>query len=420
MNFKPNPLLYGACEDFLSSFKLVVTMRDDVDHAILIDAVNTAMKRYPYFSVFPKKDGECLQLQFNQAPVPVFNDGRCVVLGTKESDGHLLAFGCEGRKIILHASHYIADGMGISPLLMSVLYQYVAKKYGTSGVNSNRILMPNDSVSDEEYAYPFPDASVLTEDLETQKKETKQFYSLDSSAFDDKGLYAYHLRIPQSAMMNVANPSDGSPVSFLSVMLFRALCSLDSELDKSVVAHVQHQYRSAIKAPFNRHSLVSYIPVELFPALKERRVELQNTIIRGQIILGSEPENDLCSVGRLVSVFEKNKCSTLAEKQIAMRQYIENSIRQKTFGISYVGKMDWCGLEQYVKDIHAYIGEKKTPNMLLIEVMTVGADFTINFMQSGKGTRYVDAFIEQIKDFNIPISLVGEERYTLCDTKIPQ
>ena len=36
-------------------------------------------------------------------------------------------------------------------------------------------------------------------------------------------------------MMDVANPSDGSPVSFLSVMLFRALCALDEEIDKSVI-----------------------------------------------------------------------------------------------------------------------------------------------------------------------------------------
>ena len=130
MNFTPNPLVYGAHEDFLSSFKIVITMRDNVDHAILVDVVNSAIKRYPYFCVFPDKNGESIQLQFNQAPVLVFEDGRCVVLGTKESNGHLLAFGCEGRKIILHASHYIADGMGISPLLMSVIYLYICENTG--------------------------------------------------------------------------------------------------------------------------------------------------------------------------------------------------------------------------------------------------------------------------------------------------
>jgi hypothetical protein len=82
--------------------------------------------------------------------------------------------------------------------------------------------------------------------------------------------------------------------------------------------------------------------------------------------------------------------------------------------------MDWCGLDRYIEDIHVYIGEKATPNMLLIEVMTIGEDFSINFMQGGRGRRYLDSFIEQLCGFGIPVRLVGEERYTLCDTKIPQ
>ena len=99
-----------------------------------------------------------------------------------------------------------------------------------------------------------------------------------------------------------------------------------------------------------------------------------------------------------------------------MARYAEKSILGKTLGISYVGKMDWCGLERYVDDLHAYIGEKNTKNMLLIEVMTVGEDFSLTFMQSGKGEKYLDAFVEELDSLHIPVRLVGEERYTLCNT----
>ena len=57
MKFKPNPLLYGAHEDFLSSFKLVITMRDEIDYDILLRAVNSAMTRYPSFCVSPQTNG---------------------------------------------------------------------------------------------------------------------------------------------------------------------------------------------------------------------------------------------------------------------------------------------------------------------------------------------------------------------------
>jgi hypothetical protein len=329
-----------------------------------------------------------------------------------------LAFGCDGRKIILHASHFIADGMGIAPLLLTVLYLYVSEKYSPEGSNAKRIPMPGDNISEGEYSYPFPDAPRLAECAGETDGAPKSVYSLDCEAFDTDGLYAYHLRIPQRAMMGVASPSDGSPVSFLSVMLFRALCALDSSFERSVVAHLQHQYRGAIDAPASRHSLVSYIPVELSPKIKDRRIEVQNTILRGQIIIDSDRENALCAVDRLVSAMPEGV--TLREKQSAMRCFVARSTQNKTFGISYVGKMDWCGLDRYIEDIHVYIGEKATPNMLLIEVMTIGEDFSINFMQGGRGRRYLDSFIEQLCGFGIPVRLVGEERYTLCDTKIPQ
>ena len=54
--------------------------------------------------------------------------------------------------------------------------------------------------------------------------------------------------------------------------------------------------------------------------------------------------------------------------------------------------------------------------MLLVEVMTVGEDFSLTFMQSGKGEKYLNAFVEEIRSLHIPVSVVGEERYSLCNT----
>lgn len=420
MNFRPNPLLYGATEDFFGSFKLVVTMRDVIDHELLSLSVANAMRRYPYFSVYPKKEGESIVLQQNDAPVPVFADSRCALLGSEESNGHLITFGCEDKRIFLNASHYIVDGMGVCPLLMTVLYLYSSLKYGDEGLNAAKILMPDGEISDKEYEYPFASLPLSEDECALPSVDAGDVYPLDGEHFDNGGLYAYHLRISSKEMMKMANSSDGSPVSFLSVLLYRALYELDNTIEKPIVAHVQHQYRAAINAPLNRHSLVSYIPVVLFPKLKDWHIERQNTVVRGQIIVGSEKSADIGAVNRLLSVFPNEEAMSLTEKEAAMRRYIEESTEGKTFGISYVGKMDWCGLDRYVEDIHAYIGERDTENMLLMEVMTIGDDFSVNFMQSGSGKRYLDAFMNQLEQLDIPVSLVGEERFTLCGTKIPQ
>ena len=276
--------------------------------------------------------------------------------------------------------------------------------------------MPDDVVSYGEYAYPFPKEATNADNSVLTFKAPDNVYKLDATAFDKNGLYAYHLHIPQNQMMAKASSSDGSPVSFISVLLYRALHRLDDGFNATVVAHVQHQYRAALRAPMSHHSLVNYIPVTLAPRLNGWDVERQNTVVRGQVILKGGPESDIASVNRLIEAFPGE--ATFVDKKNAMARYAENSIHGKTFGISYVGKMDWFGLERYVEDLHAYIGEKHTKNMLIIEVMTVKEDFSLTFMQSGKGEKYLNAFMEEMLALGIPVSLVGEERYSLSDTDL--
>lgn len=416
MKFKPNPLLYGANRDFLSTFRLAIRMKDAVDYDILSRSINKAMVRYPYFCVFPAREGENLMLRFNKRPLPIFPDDRTVTLGSNDTGGHLISFGCKDNTIFIDCSHYIADGIGIEPLMKSLLFLYVSERYGTEGLETKRIRMPDSPVCDEEHAYPFPDRVIEAEDIDIIPESPKEAYGLESEAFDKEGLYAYHLHIPQKEMMAKASTSDGSPVSFLSVLIYRALHRLDSNIDKPIVAHVQHQYRAALCVPISHHSLVNYISIDMPPRLSKWDIEKQNTVVRGQVILKGGYEADIAAVNRLIEAFPSE--ASFAEKKDLMARYAENSIRGKTFGISYVGKMDWCGLERYVEDLHAFIGEKHIKNMLLVEVMTVGEDFSLTLMQSGKGDRYLNAFIDEIRALGIPVKLVREGKYKLCDTDL--
>ena len=416
MKFKPNPLLYGANEDFLSTFRLAIRMKDTVDYDILSRSVEKAIVRYPYFCVFPEREDENIVLRYNNQPVPVFRDDRTVTLGSEESRGHLISFGCKNNTIFIDCSHYLVDGMGVSPLMMSLLYLYVSERYGVEELKAERIRMSDSPICDGEHIYPFPDRAINNEELRILPKEPDEVYDLDPAVFDEKGLYAYHLHIPQNEMMAKASSSDGSPVSFLSVLLYRALHRLDHNIDKPVVAHVQHQYRAVLRTPMSHHSLVNYISVAMAPRLNKWDVEKQNTVVRGQVILKGDKDSDIASINRLIEAFPNE--SSFDDKKGAMAHFAEKSVLGKTFGISYVGKMDWCGLEHYVEDLHAYIGEKHTKNMLLIEVMTVGEDFSLTFMQSGKGEKYLNAFMDEIRSLGISVNLVGEERYNLCNTNL--
>ena len=346
MNFRPNPLLYGANKDFFSAFRLAIRMSETVDYELLSRAVRSAITRYPYFCVSPERDGEMLVLRYNAHPVPVFPDDRTITLGSDESNGHLVSFGCKENTIFIDASHYIADGMGVDPLMKSVLFQYVSARYGAEGLEAERIRMPESPICEQEHAYPFPDSAMNSEEHSILPIVPAEAYALDADAFDQEGLYAYHLHIPQKAMMSKASSSDGSPISFLTVMLYRAFHQLDHSIDRPIVAHVQHQYRAMLRAPMSHHSLVSYIPVSLAPRLNQWDVERQNTVVRGQVILKGGIEADIASVNRLIEAFSSK--DTFAGKREAMAQYAEDSPVVST-------------IKNFREEYEAHIYEKRCP-----------------------------------------------------------
>ena len=45
-------------------------------------------------------------------------------------------------------------------------------------------------------------------------------------------------------------------------------------------------------------------------------------------------------------------------------------------------------------------------------------EHSLTFMQSGRGEKYLNAFIEEIHAFDIPVCIIGEERYTFCNTSL--
>ena len=42
----------------------------------------------------------------------------------------------------------------------------------------------------------------------------------------------------------------------------------------------------------------------------------------------------------------------------------------------------------------------------------------LTFMQSGKGDKYLNAFVDELRTLDIPVIIVGEERYSLCNTDL--
>ena len=113
-------LNWGKC----NVIRIRVRMRDLVGPDALRYAVDMTLKRYPYFCVELKHDGEYCFVS-NEKPVVITNSLKGVELNTAESNYHFVSFSWSDNWIIMDISHAITDGTGAYEVMRTFLYYYI-------------------------------------------------------------------------------------------------------------------------------------------------------------------------------------------------------------------------------------------------------------------------------------------------------
>ncbi len=75
-----------------NTFRQTLTLKDPIDGEIFRKAVDETMKRYPYFQVILEMEGGKPVFRSNPKRVPVLHTCERTVLGSAQTDGHLLCF----------------------------------------------------------------------------------------------------------------------------------------------------------------------------------------------------------------------------------------------------------------------------------------------------------------------------------------
>ena len=117
--------------------RLRVRMCDLVEAGSMRHAVEQTMKRYPYFCVELKKDGE-YYLAPNERPVVITNSMSGVKLNTAESNYHLISFSYLDNWIIMDISHAITDGTGAYEVIVLLCVREIWREAAEGGRSSCR------------------------------------------------------------------------------------------------------------------------------------------------------------------------------------------------------------------------------------------------------------------------------------------
>lgn len=419
MMYRVIPLIYAANEHFKNTIRFALEFYEEIDPEALHYAVKQVQKRYPYFSVKIEKEGESFILAENDLPFVITADEKPVCLNSAASNGHLLAFAWKERTIWVDISHFICDGNGLAPLVKTLAYYYVERRYGSDGIDPESIRLVTDKIEEAEYAYPFPEAPIPNDDAIPARKKTYDPFLFEDALFDGEGCYAYHLQVRQKDLMAYAKSNDGSPVSFISVMLYKALMNLYPETEKDIVFEIPHEYRKVLGRPLSHDCLARVFFVKLAARDRSKSVEMLNTSVRGQMVLGSDESADIESINGMLQLNAYMQTLPLEGKKQAMRGLVAGSLSENTFGVSYTGNISWGGMEKYIRDLHLYAGENDRSKSLGVELFTLGDHFCICVMQPGKYPVLVQSLIQSFAGCGIECRLMSEARFHLADYQIP-
>lgn len=418
MKYRVIPLIYAANEQFRNTIRFAVNFHEDILPDALAYAAGQVQKRYPYYSVKIEKEGEEFVLAENSEPFVISAGEKPVCLNSTESNLHLLAFAREARTVWIDISHFICDGNGLAPLVKTLVYYYVERRYGADGIDTGDIRLVTDPIPEEEYAYPFPDAPIPNENALSLPQRTCEPFLFADELFDSAGSYAYNLQVSQKALMKYAKSNDGSPASFVCVMLYQALMRLYPEMQKDIVFSVPHEYRKALGRPLSHDCLARVLTVKLAARDRDRSVEMLNTAVRGQIVLGSDASADIAAINGMVQLSAYMQSLPLEGKKQAMLGLIAGSLAKNTFGVSYTGNIHWGGMEKYIRDVHLYAGENRRQHTISVEMFTLGDSFSLCVMQPGRNPAFVQTLIRCFADCDIACRLMSEERFHLADYRI--
>lgn len=415
---KQNPnsyLLYEANKFITYNFRVKVVMKDNLNVTALEKAAQVAFKRFPYYSkeINILNNGE-IELKQNNRPLVVRADNKKHTrFGTAEVNYHLCSIDYYENVIYFNIHHGLCGGCGAMFWIKSTLWHYVKEAYGVT-LEKGNIKTADTPFAEGEEAYPDPASFTNEEPLGDVNLSTVYVPAVDytkqlllTPVRDTK---YYELELDTKDFMKYARSNDGSPNSILSALMFKAVCKVTSpKIAKAIRGNILCNYRADVGCPETYYDLVRLMPVFYPRDLENKDIEYLSTITRTMMYVQMQPEFSE------KTFIEALKCKEGVDAQngyMKKKLYaLSHSPYTKppfgTFLISYVGRDEWYGLENYVERIHSI-----TDGNLLIEVNALRDKFYLTFMELS-GRKFYDAFCDSMREENIHFKELGSHNRKL-------
>ena len=408
--------LYVTTKESPNEIRLRIRMRDLIDPEVFRHAVDTTMKRYPYFLVeLQRRNGEFYFAE-NHRPVVITNSLHGVELNSEDSNFHMIAFCWQDNWIILDVFHGMTDGAGAYEVMRTLLYYYCSERYNVE-LNDEGIRLVGDEISEEEWADPVANRTDLP--TPTRNEMPNALNPVAAAGLEeDRQQTAYSIAISESEFMRFTLDNDGSPGTMVALLLSRAIAKLFPEAEDVIRIALCVNQRKALGTPLAHQSLVGGVMLEYKDGMRDWPLGRQGTIYRGMVFAQTEEETVLAgaasNAGMVQMILSKESDAERLEVIAAINEMTKKLI---TATVSYVGKANYKEAEQYIRDFRSWTSSAS--NGLLVEIAAVNGRFVIDFLQKFSSPLYVNAFLKELEDNGIVYDLQDVQELDLPNIKLP-
>ena len=402
------PMLYMSSPEHSHTMGVEVDLKEDVDGRILNDVVEALRERYPYFYVRASIEGEDILAIPNSLPMVVRHGFYPIKFNSKESNCHLAAWKYEGKRMAFEINHALTDGAGVFPYVKAALYLYLKKKTGIT-FNPEGFHLPGEEIPESETGNPMEGLDIDNAKPPVFiKKPIADFYRPQGDAPFNP--YTYYLKLNESELMRYCKDYDGSPNSFLAVMIARSLRRIDPKIQSPIVVSIAVDNKAMLGCKPNYRMFVHIIDIDFQASRNLDDLLKACTVVRGQMMAQASYENSLYEMKKRKEnnvMFSKAPLAAKTEMAAKFAGSVHSSA-----GISYANSRSFGPLDPYIEAI--YVLAEPGGSDILCEVSCINQHFYLAIAQSFTSDRFIQQFIKEFSAIGLECELLRQEPCHLC------
>lgn len=374
--------------DFSSVYRLSVVLKEEIDPAVLQQAVDQVMPRFPTYKAAIRKGVFWRYLEPNNRPGPFVQPdvkNPCQPMHFKGNNRYLVRFYYYGGRIALEAHHSLGDGTGGMCVLMTLTATYL-RLLGAEGIENGGFVLdihgtPREGELEDAYMR-YANAKVCPPRLEERSYRVRgtaePFYTLNII----DGIMSV------SEVMAAAKRYGATITEYLNAVLLQALLTRQEEDRRARLRPVKIAMPVNLRRFFPSITLRNFITM-IFPGVDPRlgeytfeeivvqvrnymRYHINEKLLRGDITTNAATQRN--PFIRVVPLFIKDFVVRLF--------YTKVQDRNSSAGLTNMGVMKVPeGMKPYIERFDIYMGQpfSRRTNCAIISFEDI---LTVNFASS--------------------------------------